>query len=129
MRQKSPQRPLRQRAIALAAAYAIALSSLVASYGLANAAGTAVAVPGTVICHGMVDADQGPAPTSNQADHCADNCCVGCIMLLAALPLPSAEPAGVLPSSVQRLSPLAGGTLAVRPETASRRSRGPPSKA
>ena len=48
MRQRSAERPLRQRVIALVAAYAVALSSLVASYGLAYAAAATVALPDSV---------------------------------------------------------------------------------
>jgi len=128
VRQRYAERPLRQRVIALAAAYAVALSSLVASYGLARAAATA-AVPGAVICHTIVDADQAPSPASDQADHCAANCCLGCIMHVAALPPLPATPAGVLESSTQRLPPPAAVALTARPETASHRSRAPPSAA
>lgn len=128
MRQRSAERSLRQRIIALAAAYAVALSSLVASHGLARAAATA-AVPGAVICHTAVDADRAPSPASDQADHCADNCCLGCIMQLAALPPAPAIPAGVLQFSAQRLPPSVAVALTAPPETASHRSRAPPSVA
>ena len=129
MRQRYAERPLRQRVIALAAAYAVALSSLVASYGLAHAAAATAAIPGAVICHTVVDADQAPSPASGQADHCAANCCLGCIMHVAALPPLPATPAGVLESSTQRLLPPAAVALTARPETASHRSRAPPSAA
>jgi hypothetical protein len=129
VRQCSAERPLRQRIIALAAAYAVALSSLFASYGLARAAAATPAVPGAVICHTIVDADQAPSPASDHADHCADNCSRGCIMHVAALPPPPATPAGVLQSAAQRLPPAAVACLAARPQTASHRSRAPPSVA
>ena len=130
MRQCSAERPLRQRVIALAAAYAVALASLLASYGLARAAAAATAaVPGAVICHTVVDADQAPSPASDQADHCAANCCVGCIMHFAALPPLPATLAGELQSSAQRLLLRVAVALGARPETASHRSRAPPSKA
>jgi hypothetical protein len=129
LRQRCVERPAWQRVIALAAAYAVALSSLVASYSLAHAAATTSAVPSGVICHSIVDADQAPVPVSETADHCIDNCCIGCIMLLAALPPPPAKPVGVLQSSRQRLAPPAHDVLAARPKTTSHHSRAPPSKA
>jgi hypothetical protein len=129
VRQRTADRPLRQCIIALAAAYAVALSGLVASYGLAHAATATAAAPSGIICHTIVDADQAPSPASDPTDHCAANCCVGCIMLLVALPPPPATPVGALQSVGQRLSPPAHVTLAARPETASYRSRAPPSAA
>jgi DUF2946 family protein len=127
VRQSAADRPFWQRIVALVAAYAVALSSLLASYGLARAA-AATAVPGGVICHTSVDTQQAPSRGSDQSDHCTANCCVGCIMLLATLP-PLAKPAGVLPSYKQRVFLLVRVTLDVRPETTSRRSRAPPSSA
>jgi hypothetical protein len=129
VRQRSAQRSLRQRVIALAAAYAVALASLVASYGLARAAGSPVAAPVDVICHTVLPGDQAPAPASDQTDHCVDNCCLGCIMLLAGLPAPPANRAELPKFSGEYLAPPAQIVLARRPETTSHQSRGPPSAA
>jgi hypothetical protein len=127
VRQRTADRPLRQRILALAVAYAVTLSGLVASEGLARATAAAAGVPGGVICHTIVEADQAPAP--DQTDLCADNCCVGCITVMTALPPPPANPAGALQSSPQRLISPGKVALATRPETTSHRSRAPPSAA
>jgi hypothetical protein len=127
VRQRTADRPLRQRILALAVAYAITLSGFVASDGLARATAAAAGVSGGVICHTIMEADQ--APTPDQANHCADNCCVGCIMLVTALPPPPANPANALQSSVQRLIPPGSVAFAIRPETTSHQSRAPPSAA
>ena len=90
MRRHFSKRPLWQRAIALTAAYAIALSSLIASVAAARAAAEAATAPNLVICHTIVAGDEAPSPASDQSNdrHCAANCCTGCLMLLAALPQP-----------------------------------------
>jgi hypothetical protein len=126
VRQRTHDRPLRQRILALATAYVVTLSGFVASGDLARATADAAGVAGGVICHTIVEADQ--APTPDQTDHCADNCCVGCITVMTVLP-PSANPAGALQSSAQRLTSQGQVSLASRPETASHRSRAPPSAA
>jgi hypothetical protein len=126
VRQRTTDRPLRQRILALAVAYAITLSGFVASDGLARATAAAAGVSAGVICHTIMEADQAPSP--DQADHCADNCCLGCIMLVTALPPPPANPANALQSSAQRLiSP--GSVAYIRPGTTSHQSRAPPSAA
>jgi len=45
------KRPLHQRIIALATAYAIVLASLIASFGAAQAAAEAATQADTLICH------------------------------------------------------------------------------
>jgi hypothetical protein len=122
------KRPLRQRVIALVAAYAIALSSLLASFGLARAAAEAATAPDAVICHTAIAGEQAPSPPSDQTDgrHCAANCCVGCLLLLVALPPPPTKVVGV-PQSPVRLLPLpAIAVVAAGPETTSHQSRAPP---
>jgi hypothetical protein len=126
--QRTADRPLRHCIIALAA-YGVALSGLVGSYGLARAAAATAAVPSGIICHTILEADQAPSPAPDPTDHCADNCCVGCITLLVSLPPPPTTVVGALQSLWQRISPPAHVTLAARPETASCRSRAPPSAA
>jgi hypothetical protein len=129
VRQHRFEQPLRRRVIALAAAYAIALSSLLASFGAARAAAeAAAAIPGGVICHALNADEQAPLPASGQTNggRCADNCCVGCLMLLAALPPPPTKVVGV-PQSAGRLLALPAIVVATaRPETTSHQSRAPP---
>ena len=45
------KRLLQKRLVALAAAYAIALSGLIANFGGAQMAAAAAAQPGSIICH------------------------------------------------------------------------------
>jgi hypothetical protein len=122
------KRPLRRRIVALAAAYAIALSGLLASFGLARAAAEAAIAPDAVICHTVIAGEQAPSPASDQTDggHCAANCCVGCLMLLVALPPPPTKVVGVPQSAVELLAPPAIAVVAAGPETTSHQSRAPP---
>jgi hypothetical protein len=122
------ERPLRRRIIALVAAYTIALSSLLASYGAARAAAEAAGVPGGVICHTLVAGQQSPSPLSDQTNGkiCVDNCCVGCLMLLAALLPPPEKLAGTPHSASETLTLPAIAVLAAGLETKSHRSRAPP---
>jgi hypothetical protein len=122
------KRPLRRRVIALFAAYAIALSGLFASFGLARAAAAAATAPDLVICHTLVAGEQAPSPPADQTDgrHCAANCCVGCLMLLVALPAPPTKIVGAPQAPVERLVPPPIAVAAAGPETTSHQSRAPP---
>jgi hypothetical protein len=122
------ERRLGRRIIALVAAYAIALSSLLASFTAARAAGEAAAAPGGVICHTLVIGQQAPSPSGDRTNGklCVDNCCVGCLMLMAAVPPPPVKVAGAPQSAGKLLQPPPIAVLAVRPETKSHRSRAPP---
>lgn len=121
-------RPLWQRVVALTAAYAIALASLIATFGAARAAADLATTPGAVICHTVVAGDQAPVPASGQSNHCADNCCIGCLTLLAALP-PTPKIAGVpLPIS-QPVRPPQIIVLSAGLQTKHHRSRAPPQTA
>ena len=119
------KRALRQRVVALAAAYAIALAGLVANVGAAQAAADAIAQPDSAICHSVV-ADQ-PAPSRDGTGNaiCADCCCIGCLTLTAAPPSPSAKIIPVLQSShsitLPAITVLAGG-----PAAKFHQSRAPP---
>ena len=63
MRKHFARRPLRRRIVALAAAYAIALSSLIATFASAKAAAEAAAAPdGAIICHTVVAGSETPSP-------------------------------------------------------------------
>jgi hypothetical protein len=129
VRKSSSMRPLWQRVVALTAAYAVALATLIASYGLARAAGDIAAQPNAVICHTLVVSDQAPAPASDQSDHCADNCCIGCLMLLAALPPPPTRAVGAPESASHTLAPPQSTVLVGGLKTKDHRSRAPPQTA
>jgi hypothetical protein len=125
------ERTLGRRIIALVAAYTIALSSLLASFTAARAAGEAAVAPLGVICHTLAIGQQGPSPSGDQSNGkiCADCCCVGCLMLMAALPPPPVKVAGATQSPGKRLQPPAIAVLAAIAETKSHRSRAPPQTA
>jgi len=127
VRTPSTSRPLRQRIVALVAAYAIALAGLLAGFGGARAeAAAAAAIPGGVICHTLVPGPQQPASDPGNGHTCIDDCCVGCLMLMAALPPPPATVVGAPQAVTQRLEPLQTAVLAAGPDTKSHRSRAPP---
>jgi hypothetical protein len=121
----STKRLLRRRIVALVAAYAIAFASLISSFGAASAAAASAAAPGGIICHTDVAGQHAPSSDQDGGKICVDNCCVGCLMLMAAVP-PPAKIVGALQSSGQRLKPLASVVLAAGPDTKSHRSRAPP---
>ncbi len=125
MRKYFARRPLRRRIVALAAAYAIALSSLIASFGAASAA-AAAAAPNGIICHTLVAGDQAPASGDTNTKHCIDNCCIGCLMLMAAVPPPPAKIVRAPLSASQFIAPpqhiVLGGGLEIKDH----RSRAPP---
>jgi hypothetical protein len=116
------KRPLRQRVIALLAAYAIALSSLIASFGAASAA--AAGGSGGIICHNAVGGPSAPAGDETNDKACADCCCVGCLMLMAALPPPPANTLALAAGEV--VHPPATNVSVVSQHTQSHRSRAPP---
>ena len=124
MRRYFARRPLRRRIVALAAAYAIALSGLIASFGVANEAAAAAGLPGA-ICHTAPDGQQAPSPAGNSGKVCLD-CCTGCAMHVAALPPPPASAAPLAQIAARRLAPPPVASLGSRPETGSHRSRAPP---
>jgi hypothetical protein len=129
VRNKFVKRNLRRRVIALAAAYAIALSSLIASFGAAQAAAEAAAVPGGVICHTLVGGQQAPSPTDSNGKMCTDCCCVGCTMPLAAVPPAPAGAAPLAQTSSHRVAPPEIAALVGGREAKSHRSRAPPQTA
>lgn len=119
------KRTLRQRVIALAAAYAIAFAGVVASFAAAQAAAEGTAQPDAVICHSSV-ADQ-QAPISNQTDGkiCA-NCCIGCIASLATVIPPTAATASPPQLAFKRLDLPARSVRLASAKFNAHRSRGPP---
>jgi hypothetical protein len=121
------RRPLRRRIIALAAAYAIALSGLIASFGAARAAVEIAAVPGGIICHTVIDGQQNPSPAQGNGKLCIDCCCgAGCTMLMAALPPPPANAAPLSQASSDRVAPPGIAARAGGHEANAHRSRAPP---
>jgi hypothetical protein len=119
------RRPLRRRIVALAAAYAIALSSLIASFGAASAA-AAAAAPNGIICHTLVAGDEAPASGDTNNKHCIDNCCIGCLMLMAAVPPPPAKIVLAPLSASQSIAPPQNIALIGGLKTKDHRSRAPP---
>ena len=125
MRKYLARRPLRRRIVALAAAYAIALSSLIASFGAASAA-AAAAAPNGIICHTLVAGDEAPASGDTNNKHCIDNCCIGCLMLMAAVPPPPAKIVLAPLSASQSIAPPQNIALVGGLKTKDHRSRAPP---
>lgn len=121
--------PLRRRLIALVAAYALALGGLFASWAAGSAAALAAAGPAAVICHS--DAAGAPAPSqNNDSGHvCVDSCCVGCVLLTAALPPPPVKAIGAPQSAAQRLIVTPAFAVAAGSSTRSHQSRAPPLRA
>ena len=119
------RRPLRQRVIALAGAYAIALSSLVANFGAARAAADAIAQPDNVICHSVVADQPAPSPDGTGNAICADCCCIGCLTMAAAV-APSATAVVIPQVFTTWLGPLAPSFFLPAAASKAHRSRGPP---
>ena len=126
MRTTFAMRPVRQRIIALVAAYAVALASLIANFGAAQAAADAVAQPDSTICHSVIADQPAPSPDGTGNAICADCCCVGCVASIPAAVAPSA-PVLVIPQvlvaglgAVTHLVSLPAAT------SKAHRSRGPP---
>jgi len=118
--------PLRRRILALAAAYAIALSGIIASFGAGRALAAAPNAPATVTCHTEIAGEPSPAGGQDDGKACANSCCTGCLMMMAALPPPSAKAVGT-PQSPGQILPLpATASFPSGPQTKSHQSRAPP---
>jgi hypothetical protein len=117
---------LRQRIIALVAAYAIAFASLVASFLAAKTAAEAAAQPDVVICHSIVADQQAPASDRNDGKICAD-CCTGCIASLAMAIPPSVSAAYFANLVAKRLDLPTRWVRPAEAKSSAHRSRGPPS--
>jgi hypothetical protein len=121
--------PLPRRIIALAAAYTIALSGLIASFSAAQIAAEAFTQTGAILCHSSVDADRpAPSPDGTQGKICVDDCCVGCLALPGTLPTPPVVFAH-LHLSTNRVATLTSFTLVRRADSHYHRSRAPPAAA
>jgi hypothetical protein len=119
----------RRRIVALATAYAIALSSLLASFGAARAAAEATADPFGAICHHGLAGQPTPLTGHRNGNICLDCCCVGCLMPMAALPPPPETAAPLLHAISYRVAPVALAALSGARPAKSHRSRAPPSGA
>lgn len=117
------ERPLLRRVTAVAAAYAIALASLIASFGAVRAAVADAPSLGIIICQ-RTELGQ-TAPAGDHGD-CGSSCCVGCLLLLAAVPPPPTASIAVERLRGRRLTVLAILDLSSGPQTKSHRSRAPP---
>jgi hypothetical protein len=120
------KRPLQRRITALAAAYAIALASLIASFVAARAAVEAINQPDGVICHGGGPERPTPVPDESSGKICVDSCCIGCLSIAAAVQPPVVTPV-VLHSLSQRPALLTRFILVAGTDFNAHRSRGPPS--
>jgi hypothetical protein len=112
-----------RRVIALTAAYAIALSSLIASFSAVRAAVADATSLGTVICQ---HTQLGPSAPGSDHPDCDSSCCIGCLMLLAAVPPPPAASVAVRQSPGRVLPLPAPVNTGSGQQTKSHRSRGPP---
>jgi hypothetical protein len=117
------KRPLRQRVIALIAAYAIAFAGLIASFVAAQAAAGAAAQPDVIICHSSPGDEPAPASPDNNGNLCIKSC-VGCITSMAIPPTVSA--AQLSPSALARLDLPACAVRIAGTKFNAHRSRGPP---
>jgi len=120
---------LRRRAIALVAAYALALGGLLASWAAGGAAALATAGPATVICHNEGAGEPAPSQNDGSGHVCVDSCCVGCVLLTAALPPPPIKAIGAPQSAVRPLAPTPALAVSARNSARSHQSRAPPLRA
>ena len=125
MRKTLAEWPLRQRVIALVGAYAIALASVISSFGWARAATDIAIQQGGVLCHSPAGH---PAPSPDEANGkiCIGSCCVGCLMLMAALPPPPVTAVARQRSSGESIALLEHFVLLPSADNTSHRSRAPP---
>ena len=126
MPERFAKRPLRQRIVALVLAYLVALSGVIGTFGAAHAAAAASIDPGFITCHGETSGRQTPAGDKQNGALCDGSCCIGCLMLVAALPPPPAIALGAPQSSGRTLPLLAVTDFAHTPQTRSHQSRAPP---
>jgi len=120
------RRPLRRRIIALVAAYAIALASLIASFGAAQAAAETVDGETGIICHSDV-AVGGPASTSHESNGTiCFKTCIGCMTSFATIFPPAVATTTCAQLSFKRLDLPTLGIRLADTKSDAHRSRGPP---
>ena len=123
MRRNLAKMLLRRRVVALAAAYAIALSSVITNFSAAQAAAETTNQLNDVLCHSSVAEQPAPRSDGSNSKICVEWCCVGCL----ATAVPPPMPAAALPHSLnQGLTPLVRVVLAGGTDFNAHRSRGPP---
>jgi hypothetical protein len=120
------RRAFGRRIIALAAAYTIALAGLIASFDVARAAAGSTADPSGIICRTDVSGAPSPSTDGGTGNACADACCTGCLMLMAALPPPPATTVPVAQTPSRAVTRIETPAVAGAPKTKSHRSRAPP---
>jgi hypothetical protein len=116
---------LRQRVIALVAAYVIALASLVAGFGAAAAAIETLDRGYGVLCHSDGAEGLPSAPHESDGPICLKSC-IGCISSLATGMPPTVAPAGPPRLSFKRLDAPAPAVIPAGAKSKAHRSRGPP---
>ena len=96
------KRPLRQRIVALVAAYAIAFAGLIASFVAAQTAAEAAAQPDVIICHSSLGGEPVPASPDSNGNLCIKSC-VGCLASLAIAVPPTVSAAWLPQFAMKRL--------------------------
>jgi hypothetical protein len=115
---------LRQRIIALVAAYAMACAGLIAGFGAVQAADAIQ--QGSVLCHSSIAAQPVPASDESNGKICVDfSCCTGCLSMAAAVPPPSSL-IGPPQLAFKRLDLPAHSVHLADAKANAHRSRGPP---
>jgi hypothetical protein len=120
------KRPVGRRIVALVAAYAVVLSSLLVSFGGARVAAAAIAGLDGIICHSVPAGSPSPLGDKDTGKIAIDCCSIGCLMLVAGLPPAPAKASGLPQTAGQRLEPLPTAVLGVGRALKSHRSRAPP---
>lgn len=127
MRESFAKRPLARRVVALLAAYAVALSGLTASFGAVRAAIAGTISSGVVICHVTVHGQR--IPTGDSSGDCDNSCCIGCVLVLAAVAPPPTNSVAMERMQGLLLPTPAAVEPPFAPQDRSHQSRGPPRKA
>ena len=125
MRMRLAKQALRQRIIALLAAYAIALASLIAAFGAAQTAAAALDGGTGVICHSDLGTG-GPASGSHESNGTLCSKCIGCVTSLATVIPPVPVTTGPQNLSFKRIDLPAFSLLRANARSNAHRSRGPP---
>lgn len=118
--------PLLRRVVGLAAAYAVALASVIASCGAVRAAVTDATASGIVICRPTLLGQTTPGGDQTSP---ASDCSIGCLMQLGAVPPPPATAVATPHESGQLLAPSPIIGFFPGRVTGSHRSRAPPQTA
>jgi hypothetical protein len=126
VRKRFDRSPLLRSVVAIVAAYAIALSTLIVSFGVARAAVADATSGQIVICERAQLGN--PAPGGDHGD-LGNSCCTGCLILLAAVPPPPTASVAVERSAGRPLAPASIIDIRSEPQTRTHQSRAPPRSA